>query len=73
MNTTLCLSIGLCCVWAVSLPPVYIGMWWCQQNIIARHQENLLNFVEHGKIMEAEALAVRVDATASELTVPPPA
>jgi len=42
------------------------------KNIIARHHENLLDFVEQVKIMEAEAPTVQVDATPSELTVPLP-
>ena len=37
------------------------------KNIIARHHENLLDFVEQGKIMEAEAPTVRVDVTPTEL------
>jgi len=42
------------------------------QKIIARHRESLLDFVEQGKIMEAEAPTVRVDTTLSELTAPRP-
>ena len=83
MNTTLCLSIGFCCIQAGFphlLFTVYVGMWGrprghthgvIPKNIIACHHQNLLDFVEQGKIMEAEAPTVQVDATPSKLTAPP--
>jgi len=42
------------------------------KNMIARHHENLLDFVEQGMITEAEEPTVRVGAIPSKLTAPPP-
>jgi len=60
----------------VSPPPVCIGTWGHPRGdtypSILFLTIIILDFMEQGTIMEAEAPTVWVDATPSKLTVPPP-